>query len=67
MLGCVRFFLQVLDDSRKWWKTRNIRGQIGHVPHTIVAPVGDSDYHNNGYESTNNYSPVRVTGLSMDV
>ncbi|XP_022672900.1 uncharacterized protein LOC111255315 isoform X5 [Varroa destructor] len=50
-------YLEVLDDSRKWWKTRNIRGQIGHVPHTIVAPVGDSDYHNNGYESTNNYSP----------
>lgn len=47
-------FLEVLDDSRKWWKARNIRGQVGHVPHTIVAPVND-DYHN-GYESAN-YSP----------
>ena len=31
-------FLEVIDDSRKWWKARNSRGQIGHVPHTIVAP-----------------------------
>merc|ERR1719361_2087431 len=32
-------YLEVLDDTRKWWKTRNIEGQIGHVPHTIVTPV----------------------------
>jgi len=30
-------FLEVIDDSRNWWKTRNSRGRIGHVPHTIVA------------------------------
>lgn len=30
--------LEVLDDSRKWWKARNIHGEIGHVPHTIVSP-----------------------------
>lgn len=30
--------LQILDDSRKWWKARNIRGQVAHVPHTIVTP-----------------------------
>jgi len=32
-------YLEVLDDTRKWWKTRNIEGQVGHVPHTIVTPV----------------------------
>lgn len=31
-------FLEVLDDSRKWWKARNSRGQVAHVPHTIVTP-----------------------------
>ncbi|XP_065226495.1 epidermal growth factor receptor kinase substrate 8-like protein 2 isoform X1 [Planococcus citri] len=31
-------FLEVLDDSRKWWKTRNSRGVVAHVPHTIVTP-----------------------------
>lgn len=31
-------FLEVLDDSRKWWKTRNSRGIVAHVPHTIVTP-----------------------------
>lgn len=31
-------YLEVLDDSRKWWKARNARGQVAHVPHTIVTP-----------------------------
>lgn len=35
-------FLEVIDDSRNWWKCRNSRGQFAHVPHTIVA----------GYEPT---------------
>ena len=34
--------LEVLDDSRKWWKTRNQQGQVGHVPHTIVSPYEPS-------------------------
>jgi epidermal growth factor receptor kinase substrate 8 len=33
--------LQVLDDTRKWWKARNSRGQVAHVPHTIVTPHFD--------------------------
>ena len=31
--------LEVLDDSRKWWKARNSHGQIAHVPHTIVGEI----------------------------
>lgn len=31
-------YLEILDDTRKWWKARNIRGQVAHVPHTIVTP-----------------------------
>ncbi len=30
-------FLELLDSTRKWWKARNIGGQVGHVPHTIVT------------------------------
>lgn len=38
-------FLEVLDDSRKWWRVQNSQGQVGHVPHTIVEiqdslPIG---------------------------
>lgn len=29
--------LEVLDDTRKWWRARNINLQVAHVPHTIVA------------------------------
>jgi len=35
-------FLEVLDDTRKWWKARNWEGQVGHVPHTIVTPASDN-------------------------
>ncbi|CAD6244137.1 GSCOCG00013264001-RA-CDS [Cotesia congregata] len=45
-------YLEVLDDTRNWWKARNSRGQVAHVPHTIVAPhnqahAGDNDVFNN--------------------
>lgn len=29
--------LEILDDTRKWWKARNIGLQVAYVPHTIVA------------------------------
>lgn len=29
--------LEIVDDSRKWWRARNINGQVGFVPHTIVT------------------------------
>jgi hypothetical protein len=29
--------LEILDDTRKWWKARNIDLQVAYVPHTIVA------------------------------
>ncbi|XP_076761302.1 uncharacterized protein LOC143429472 isoform X3 [Xylocopa sonorina] len=35
-------YLEILDDSRKWWKARNSRGQVAHVPHTIVTPHNPS-------------------------
>ncbi|XP_076353155.1 LOW QUALITY PROTEIN: epidermal growth factor receptor kinase substrate 8-like [Tachypleus tridentatus] len=30
--------LEVVDDSRKWWRARNYLQQVGHVPNTIVTP-----------------------------
>ena len=41
-------FLEVLDDSRKWWKTRNIHGQVAHVPHTIVTENPEKQQHGGG-------------------
>ena len=42
--------LEVLDDSRKWWKTRNQQGQVGHVPHTIVNPFEPASHTRRGGE-----------------
>ncbi|GBL57786.1 hypothetical protein AVEN_184716-1, partial [Araneus ventricosus] len=42
----------VLDDSRKWWKAKNSRGQVAHVPHTIVSKINEEDsFHNPTYGS----------------
>lgn len=46
-------YLEILDDSRKWWKARNMRGQIAHVPHTIITP-----YNYNGSNANNAGTPV---------
>ncbi|XP_055851607.1 epidermal growth factor receptor kinase substrate 8 [Episyrphus balteatus] len=31
-------YLEVIDDSKNWWKTRNHRGLVGYVPNTILNP-----------------------------
>merc|ERR1712142_267781 len=46
-------YLEVLDDTRKWWKTRNYEGLVGHVPHTIVTPVISAHEHGPGMSPGN--------------
>ncbi|PVD21182.1 hypothetical protein C0Q70_19350 [Pomacea canaliculata] len=33
-------YLQVLDNSRNWWKVRNYKGEAGFCPYTILKEVG---------------------------
>ena len=37
--------LEVIDDSRNWWNTKNCRGEFGYVPNTIM--IGLSEFHIN--------------------
>jgi epidermal growth factor receptor kinase substrate 8 len=42
-------YLEVLDDTKKWWKARNWKSQVAHVPHTIVSELSQdssASYHN---------------------
>lgn len=32
----LNFLLQILDDSKLWWKARNSKGNIGYVPNTFL-------------------------------
>lgn len=33
-------YLEILNDSRKWWKARNSSGEVGYVPHTLLSIHG---------------------------
>ena len=38
-------YVEVIDDSRKWWKIKNQHGQIGFVPGNIMEATQGSECH----------------------
>lgn len=52
-------YLEIMDDTRKWWKARNIRGQVAHVPHTIVTPF---NFTGGNSVSANNANAASAAG-----
>ncbi|XP_019348207.1 epidermal growth factor receptor kinase substrate 8-like protein 1 isoform X1 [Alligator mississippiensis] len=45
--------LEVLEDSKKWWKVQNRYGQTGYVPYNILAPALGP-----GFPGAHNYNGV---------
>ncbi|XP_055921993.1 epidermal growth factor receptor kinase substrate 8-like protein 2 isoform X4 [Eupeodes corollae] len=62
-------YLEILDDSRKWWKARNSRGQVAHVPHTIVTPFNNfnetefNQFYSHNYKTNNREAPETSSQL----
>ncbi|KAM4651742.1 epidermal growth factor receptor kinase substrate 8-like protein 1 isoform 2-T3 [Discoglossus pictus] len=55
--------LEVIDDSKKWWKVQNRFGQIGYVPYNILAPVTAADNDKAKQNGTPHSSPARKSQL----
>ena len=51
-------YLEIIDDSRKWWRARNSRGMVAHVPHTIVTTHNMTNAPENDF-GTPHYSAGR--------
>lgn len=59
-------YLEILDDTRKWWKARNMRGQTAHVPHTIVTPFNLTGNSNSNNSNTVGGNTVTDTNGAND-
>ncbi|XP_030370261.1 epidermal growth factor receptor kinase substrate 8 [Scaptodrosophila lebanonensis] len=45
-------YLEIIDDSRNWWKARNSKGNIGYVPNTVLKPYNFEHVpHRNGRDT----------------
>ncbi|GAB1601288.1 epidermal growth factor receptor kinase substrate 8-like protein 2 isoform X2 [Argonauta hians] len=55
--------LEILDDSRNWWKLRNNRGQVGHAPYTILTrqlsmgPPDNGPGNRNAFRNNSQHNP----------
>ena len=54
-------FLEIMDDSRKWWKARNMHGKVAHVPHTIVTTHPFAEEMYGGPQSASAFGKMRVS------
>ncbi|XP_064635199.1 epidermal growth factor receptor kinase substrate 8-like isoform X3 [Lineus longissimus] len=50
--------LELIDDSRNWWKMRNSVGDMGHAPYTILR-----EYETPRYDDTDGLSPRETSNF----
>ncbi|XP_053117147.1 epidermal growth factor receptor kinase substrate 8-like protein 1 [Hemicordylus capensis] len=52
--------VEVLDDSKKWWKVQNSYSQVGYVPYNILTPLPTGDFSS----TQNNTTIAQINGKS---
>ncbi|KAM6452827.1 epidermal growth factor receptor kinase substrate 8-like protein 1 isoform 1-T1 [Liasis olivaceus] len=55
--------LEVLEDSKKWWKVQNRYGQVGFVPYNILAPLLNGDDPN--IQNDKGMAPIDISPVIM--
>ncbi|XP_034487277.1 epidermal growth factor receptor kinase substrate 8 [Drosophila innubila] len=53
-------YLEIIDDSRNWWKARNSYGNIGYVPHTVLIPYNFDPAANRKARDTDSLASVSM-------
>ncbi|KAH8419067.1 hypothetical protein KR222_003417 [Zaprionus bogoriensis] len=53
-------YLEIIDDSRNWWKARNSVGNIGYVPNTVLVPINFEHIPNRGARDTDSLASMAM-------
>ncbi|XP_044303802.1 epidermal growth factor receptor kinase substrate 8-like protein 1 [Varanus komodoensis] len=54
--------LEVLDDSKKWWKVQNRYGQVGYVPYNILTLVMLGDHPGEDSNTQKHKTTIEING-----
>ncbi|KAK2190672.1 hypothetical protein NP493_70g01038 [Ridgeia piscesae] len=55
-------YLEVMDESRNWWKLRNSKGAIGHAPYTILSDLdGEASSTKSASQESRSAAPAAVS------
>ncbi|XP_017479993.1 PREDICTED: epidermal growth factor receptor kinase substrate 8 isoform X2 [Rhagoletis zephyria] len=60
-------YLEVIDDSRNWWKARNCVGNVGYVPHTVLKAHNFDAHSNNSTGDTDSVKSYNLENEATNI